>query len=221
VLSSNETAQVKVPSVIGFTQDAAERAIRQAGLKPVVETKVSDRTPQTVLSQDPSAGEMVDTDSEVTITVAKAPRQVEVPSVAGQTVDEATATLNEAGLSLGNVDEQESDQTEGTIIGQNPTAGSSVDKGTPVDVVVAVAPSPSPTPNVTVTDYTCESLGHAQGELDKAGFDVVISNTPQFNEQCPQPNKVASQDPTSGSFPPGTTVTLVPTTTESPSPEGQ
>jgi beta-lactam-binding protein with PASTA domain len=91
-----------------------------------------------------------------------------------------------------------------------------VDRGTKVDVVVA---SPPPTPTaVPIKDYTCQPLKHAQDELTRDGFNVVVSTTPQFNEQCPQSDKVASQDPTSGSFPPGTTVTLVPSTKESPSP---
>ena len=220
VLSSNQTAQVRVPDVTGFTQDAAMQRIREAGLKPVAgPPKVSDQAPGTVLSQDPPADQLVDKGSEVTITVAKAPKQVDVPSVVGQTVDQATTTLTDAGLKLGTPTDQESDQPAGTILSQDPPAGSTVDKGTPVDVVVAVAPAtPSPT-NVTVTDYTCESLGHAQGELEKAGFNVVISDTAQFNPSCPEPNKVAAQDPSSGSFPEGTTVTLVPSTNESPTPE--
>jgi beta-lactam-binding protein with PASTA domain len=220
VLSSNQTAQVKVPDVVGFREDAAVRTLKDAGLKPVAgPPKVSDQAPGTVLSQDPPADQLVDKGSDVTITVAKAPKQVDVPSVVGQTVDQATTTLTDAGLKLGNPTDQESDQPAGTILSQDPPAGSTVDKGTPVDVVVAVAPAtPSPT-NVTVTDYTCESLGHAQGELEKAGFNVVISDTAQFNPSCPEPNKVAAQDPASGSFPEGTTVTLVPSTNESPTPE--
>jgi eukaryotic-like serine/threonine-protein kinase len=219
VLSSNQTNQVRVPDVVGFTQDAATRTISDAGLNPVVEPRVSDKTPGNVIEQDPSQGKLVDEGSDVTLFVAKAPRQIEVPNVVGQTVDQATATLHEAGLDIGNVDEQESDQTEGEILSQNPLEGTPVTKGTPVDVVVAVAPaSPSPT-LVEVTDYTCESLGKAQGDLGKAGFNVVISENAQFNPACPEPNKVAAQDPSSGSFPEGTTVTLFPTTTESPTPE--
>jgi eukaryotic-like serine/threonine-protein kinase len=214
VLSSNnnQTAPVRVPDVTGFTQVAAINTLKQAGLNPKPTTKVSDRAPGTVLSQDPPAGKLVDKGSDVTIVIAKAPRQVQVPSVIGQTVDQARALL-EPDLTLGHVTQQPSDQTEGTILDQNPLAGTTVDKGTPVDVVVA-----SPRPNITITDYTCQPLKHAQDELTKAGFNVVVSSTPQFNEQCPQPDKVASQDLTSGSFPPGTTVTLVPSTNESPSP---
>jgi serine/threonine-protein kinase len=217
VLSSNNTGttQVRVPDVTGFTETAAVNRLKEAGLHAVPRTKISDRSPGTVLSQDPTGGTSVKKGSDVTIVIAKAPKQVQVPDIVGQTVDEARSTLG-SDLSIGHVGQQESDQTEGTILSQNPPAGSTVDKGTPIDVVVA---SPPPTPTaVPVTDYTCEPLKHAQDELTKDGFNVVVSSTPQFNEQCPQPDKVASQDPTSGSFPPGTTVTLVPSTNESPSP---
>jgi serine/threonine protein kinase len=219
LLSSNESTQVRVPDVVGFTQTAAEQTLRDAGLKPVTETRASDQAPGIVLEQDPPKSELVDRGAEVTIVVSKARRQVDVPTVVGQTVDEATATLNDAGLKLGKTTEQESSETEGTIIEQSPTAGTPVDKGTPVDVVVAI-PTPTPT-TIPISDHTCESLTGAQNELEKAGFDVVISDTAQFNEQCPQPNKVAAQDPTGGSFEPGTTVTLVPSTNVSPSPGGE
>jgi serine/threonine-protein kinase len=217
LLSTNDTAQVKVPNVIGFTQDAAVQQLKDKGLTATIDTKTTDRAPPgTVFQQDPAAGELVDNGSEVTLTVARAPKQVQVPDLSGMTVDQARTALQDAGLDLGTVDQQESTETEGTIVSQSPGAGSAVDKGTPVDVVVATPPAtPSPT-NVAVTDFTCQSLNHAQHELERAGFNVVVSDTPQLNEACPQANKVASQNPSSGSFPPGTTVTLVPTATSSP-----
>jgi serine/threonine-protein kinase len=163
-----------------------------------------------VIEQKPVGGSLAEREGEVTITVAKAPKQIEMPSVVGQTVVGATATLQDAGLDLGEVSEQESTEAEGTVISQNPVAESQVDKGTQVDVVVAIAPASPPPTDILITDHTCQSLSAAQNELERAGFDVVIAETPQSNPSCPQPNKVASQDPSSGSFPPGTTVTLVP-----------
>ena len=213
-LASNETQQVRVPNVIGLTKTAAQSTISDRGLNPVVETTPSDRPPGTVIEQKPVGGSLAERGSDVTITVARAPKQIEIPSVVGQTVAQATATLQDAGLNLGEVSEQESTEAEGTVISQNPVAETQVDKGTRVDVVVAIAPaSPSPT-EIPITDQTCQSLPAARNELERGGFDVVIAETPQFNPSCPQSNKVASQDPSSGSFPPGTTVTLVPSTRE-------
>jgi serine/threonine-protein kinase len=212
--ASNETQQVRVPNVIGLTRNAAQSTISDHRLNPVVETTPSDKPPGTVIEQKPVGGSLAERGSEVTITVAKAPKQIEMPSVVGQTVVEATATLQDAGLNLGEVSEQESSEAVGTVISQNPVAESQVDKGTWVDVVVAIAPASPPPTDILITDHTCQSLSAAQNELERAGFDVVIAETPQSNPSCPQPNKVASQDPSSGSFPPGTTVTLVPSTKE-------
>ncbi|HEX2424343.1 MAG TPA: Stk1 family PASTA domain-containing Ser/Thr kinase [Actinomycetota bacterium] len=215
--SNNQAVQVTVPDVVGKSQADATSALDGVGLTLVVgDSKPSKQPAGTVLTQDPAQGQRVDEGSKVTVVIAKAFKQIAVPSLVGQTVDQATATLQSVGLDIGRVDHQESDQTAGQILSQSPSAGSSVDRGTKVDVVVA---SPPPTPTaVPIKDYTCQPLKHAQDELTRDGFNVVVSTTPQFNEQCPQSDKVASQDPTSGSFPPGTTVTLVPSTKESPSP---
>ncbi|MGZ4147630.1 MAG: PASTA domain-containing protein, partial [Actinomycetota bacterium] len=215
--SNNQTVQVTVPNVVDKSQADATSALHKVGLALVVgDSKASKQPAGTVLSQDPPQGQRVDKGSKVTVVVAKPIKQVPVPSIVGQTVDQATATLQSVGLDIGHVDHQESAQTPGQILSQSPASGMSVDRGTKIDVVVA---SPPPTPSaVPITDFTCEPINHAQEELTKDGFNVVVSSTPQFNEQCPQPDKVASQDPTSGSFPPGTTVTLVPSTNESPSP---
>jgi serine/threonine-protein kinase len=169
-----------------------------------------------VISQDPPGGSLADQGSKVTIVVSKGQKQVTVPDLSGLTVDEARAKLGKD-LTLGNVTEQESTQPQGTIVSQSPPAGSTANRGDPVDVVVAKA-APSPTP-IPVTDFTCESLGHAESELEHDGFQVETSSTPQFNPSCPQDGKVAAQSPSSGSFPPGTVITLTPTTKESPTPE--
>ena len=214
LLASNETQQVRVPNVIGLTTNAAKSTISDRGLNPVVETTSSHKPPGTVIDQKPVGGSRAEDGSDVTLTVAKAPRQIEIPSVVGQTVVEATATLQDAGLDLGEVSEQESAVAVGTVISQNPVAESQVDKGTRVDVVVAIAPASPPPTDILITDHTCQSLSAAGNELERAGFHVVIAETPQSNPSCPQPNKVAYQDPSTGSFPPGTTVTLVPSTKE-------
>jgi serine/threonine protein kinase len=216
LLSSNQGAQVKVPSVTGFTQDAATTALRDKGFTVEPQQKFSAQPTGIVISQDPPGGSLADQGSKVTIVVSKGQKQVTVPDLSGLTVDEARTKLGKD-LTLGNVTEQESTQPEGTIVSQSPPAGSTANKGDPVDVVVAKA-APSPTP-IPVTDFTCESLGHAESELEHDGFQVETSSTPQFNPSCPQDGKVAAQSPSSGSFPPGTTITLTPSTKESPTPE--
>ena len=216
LLSSNQTAQVRVPDVTGSTQDFATRTLRAKGLKVDPQPKFSAQPEGIVVSQDPAANTLVDKNSTVTIFVSKGQKQVTVPDLTGLTTDEARTKLGKD-LVLGTISKQPSTEPEGTIVSQSVPAGSTVDKGTAIDVVVA-EPQPSPTP-IPVTDFTCESLGHAQSELEHEGFNVVVSGEPQFNPSCPDNGKVAAQNPSSGSFPPGTTITLTPSTKESPTPE--
>ncbi len=214
---NDRPVQVRVPNVIGFTQGAAESAIRAAGLKPVVRTRVTSNPADygNVIDQIPAGDALVRRGDTVTITVGKAPKQVDVPDLTGMTQDEARAALEARGLNLGNVTTAPSPQLTGTVIDQNPAPGTPVSKGSSVDIVLSEGPQP-----ITVPDEVCQSLGHAQSELEKMGFRVVISDTQvQFNPDCPELNHVAAQEPAGGTpAHKGDTVTLIPTTNVSPTP---
>ena len=63
--------------------------------------------------------------------------QVRVPSVVQIALAEARAILEKEGLKLGNADDEESEMTPGTVLRQTPEEGTSVARGSSVDVVVA------------------------------------------------------------------------------------
>ena len=71
---------------------------------------------------------------------------VDVPLLAGQTRDEARDTLVAAGLQLGLVSQEPSDQPQGTVIRSTPAAGTTVRAGSQVDIVLSAGPTPTPTP---------------------------------------------------------------------------
>jgi eukaryotic-like serine/threonine-protein kinase len=75
--------------------------------------------------------------------------QVEVPTLVGQTREEAVRTLDAAGLRLGAVTEEPSAQDDGTVIRSNPSAGATVASGSAVALVLSSGPTPSPTPSPT------------------------------------------------------------------------
>ena len=65
------------------------------------------------------------------------PAAVAVPSVLGFTIEEGTKSIEGSGLIVGEIVEMPSDQPNGTILEQNPTSGTQVVQGSPVDLVVA------------------------------------------------------------------------------------
>lgn len=104
----------------------------------------------TVIRQVPSAGQEALKASEVTLIISQGPEEPEpqpepeptttvtvVPELVGQSVDDAVAALEEAGLALGDVEEDESDEPAGTVIESNPEAGEEVEQLTAVDLVVS------------------------------------------------------------------------------------
>ena len=220
LLQDNATL-VKVPDVRGFTQDAATRTLKDAGFEVTAEFQVTTNQADVgdVIKQSPDPGTLLEKGKTVTITVGKAPKQVDVPNLVGMTEDAARTAITDAGLKVGTVTPQADPAPAGEVIGQSPPAGQTVNKGSTVDIVVSSGPQ-----QVTVPDVVCESLGKAQSELEKAGFHPVISEETQFNLECPKNGQVAAQDPPgNSSASSGSTVTLiqstdVPPTSPSPTP---
>jgi len=197
---------VTVPKVTGLTEADATAALTRLHLVPKsVPQADATATPGTVITQNPASGASAHEGDTVTITVAKAPRQVPVPSVIGQTVDEARATLKAANLTLGAQTQAASDTVPtGQIISQNPTADTPVNQNTPVDVVISTGPS-----QVKVPDVTCFSYGHAKAVLAQAGLNIANGGSAPPNASCPQANRVAVQDPPADSMvASGSTVTV-------------
>ncbi|MGH2576782.1 MAG: PASTA domain-containing protein, partial [Actinomycetota bacterium] len=213
-LLSTNTDSVKVPDVLGFTEEAATRTLRDAGFEVTTESRVTTDQAKIgeVIEQSPDPDSFLQEGETVTITVGKRPAQVEVPPLTGLTQEEAVAALEAAHLTPGTPTTQPSEEPEGTVVSQNPLPGEMVDKNSTVDIVLSEGPT-----EVTVPDVVCESLGKAESELEKAGFQVTISEDTQFNFECPKEGRVAAQDPSgNSSASAGDTVTLIPSTDVSP-----
>ena len=189
------TSPVPVPTVIGFTQDRAEEAIKAVHLVPDVRFKVSDTVkPGKVVDQTPVAGTTLAPGSTVTIFVAKAPTTVSVPDVTLMTVDDATIALTDVGLVLGTTTSAASDTVPvDQIVSQEPPANTQAPKGSAVDVVVSTGPGTVEVPNVT-----CLPFGAAVAKLNQLGLNGVTAGQTTTNPLCPNPNRVALQDPAAG-----------------------
>jgi serine/threonine-protein kinase len=117
-------------------EDATSR-LQDAGFEVEVTEREDDSAdPGTVLMQDPY-NQRAPRGSTVTITVAKRPPQVQVPSVGGSSLADATATLRGAGLQVAATEQPVTDPSQdGTVIGQDPAPGTEVRRGSRVNLVV-------------------------------------------------------------------------------------
>lgn len=149
-----------------------------------------------------------------TQTQTESEQPVVVQNVCGKLQEEAQSELEAQGLYMFVIQEQKSDQPEGTVLNQDPVGGSEVSAGTTINVIVAG------TENVDFTDSESQSeqndvpVPNVVGKLEKdasstlsaAGFKV--SKTYKYDDSV-DAGKVVSQSPRGGNAQKGSTVTIV------------
>jgi serine/threonine-protein kinase len=138
---SSGTAQVPVPRVRGLTQAEAVKRLTGAGLTVVVQSSPEGGGSGRVSAQQPRAGTKVGPGSQTTLTVGGA-GQIKVPSVTGQSEEQAVKTLSGAGLAV-TVAVQPTGEAgaDGRVRAQRPHAGTQMGRGGGVTVVVSRVPA--------------------------------------------------------------------------------
>ena len=136
LLVSDGPELISVPDVTGLSQGSAESELQNAGLRTAVQEE-SDEPEGNVIAQDPSGGAQVDRGTTVTIAVSIGRPQSDVPNVVGLSQRDATAQLGNAGLAPVVRERPTSDPAEdGMVIDQRPGAGSEVDEGAQVLLII-------------------------------------------------------------------------------------
>ncbi|WP_344247841.1 Stk1 family PASTA domain-containing Ser/Thr kinase [Isoptericola hypogeus] len=120
--------------------------------------------------------------------------QVEVPTlVATVTPAEAQREIEDAGLVYDEETDTESDEDEGTFLGQSPSGGQTVDRGTTVVVTFAAGPEAI---EGGVPDVTGMSRDDAEQAITDAG--LVVGSVSQRNSGSVSEGDVVTTDPEPG-----------------------
>uniref|UniRef100_A0AAU1LU80 non-specific serine/threonine protein kinase n=1 Tax=Streptomyces sp. NBC_00148 TaxID=2903626 RepID=A0AAU1LU80_9ACTN len=203
VVVSTGAPKVEVPDVVDESADSARKALEDKGFTVNVKTAESDKSPDTVISQDPAGGSKAEKDTEVTITVAKEATQ-NVPGVVGRSFADAEAQLKGVGFANVSRTDVDSDQAAGTVIEQTPEANSKQPKN--VQIVLKVSKGPAEPEQVTIPgDIVGKRYQDAKGALEGLGLVVALApNSPD------NPNALVMRaDPgANAQAPKGSTVTL-------------
>jgi serine/threonine-protein kinase len=144
-------AQGTVPNVVGYSLAQAISALRNAGFNPNPTIVPSDAPQNQVIHQDPAPGTKATKGSSVALQVSNGPPQVSVPSVVGETAQQAVSDLEGAGFHVTQqpVSVDSADQ-DGIVQQQNPDGGTSATKGSTVTIEVGQF-SPAPPTTSTTT----------------------------------------------------------------------
>ncbi len=195
---SSGPAEGAVPDVVGEQTDDAVAAVEEAGFEAKVTEVFADEEEGIVVEQDPAAGGNLREGATVELSASKGREPVEVPDVVGTTSSEATAALRDAGLEA-NLVSVPSRRPAGTVIAQNPRAGSTVDSGSSVRLNVSqspgttttttttteqttTAPEPTPAPGI-VPDAVGQELSEGARAFGDEGLKVAVSYVPSQEAQ--------------------------------------
>lgn len=129
------------------------------------------------------------------------PSTVPVPDVAGLSAADGQTALEAAGLVATPEEQETADVEAGLVIGTDPAAGTEVQLGSTVTMMVSAAPATVPVP-----DVAGRAAADAQAALEAAGF--VVTSTEQASGDV-EAGFVISTNPSAGiEVAPGTTVDM-------------
>jgi serine/threonine-protein kinase len=192
-----------VPDVVGGTEEEARSTLDEAGFTNVSsEQRASDDEPGTVVETDPVADTEIPLGEEIVLYVSSGPEAVDIPDVSGQSEAEAISTLNGEGFENVTPESTPSnDVAQGTAIGTDPPAGSSVDPAEEITLRISSGPE-----QVQIPDLLGMTRTGAESALSQEGLSASFQEQEDANAPA---GTVISQAPAAGqTVNPGTTVTV-------------
>ncbi len=193
----------EVPELAGTAWEDAENQLGALTLPATREDESSESVEAgLVIRTEPGAGEIVDTNTPVTVFVSTGREAVRVPDVVNMQLDEARTAITEAGLSPGTETRQNSPTVAaGTVLSTNPEGGGSAEAGSAVNFVISSG-------NVTLPDLTGQSLQAASDYLGTSSLQLRAIPVPDASCASQPGSPVIRQSLAPGDVPQGSEVEL-------------
>jgi serine/threonine-protein kinase len=183
--------EVEMPDLVGRTLPQAELISQQAGLTIAVTERAYSPTvsQDIVLSQDQPPGKRVKRGRRIGVVLSLGAQLVTVPDLVRRTLQEAQLALEGSGLQAGTLQEGHDEIAKaGTVIRQDPPAGSRVPLDTPVLMVISRGPA-----QVEMPSLVGRTLADARLLLEERG--LVITHLRTLATTAAEPGTVLEQSP--------------------------
>ena len=165
------SSKAKVPDMSDMTYKEAKNTAEKSGFKVEKGKRVysSEIAEGHVVEQDPAGGEEAKKGTTIKLNLSKGSKEGTVPNIVGQDYKKVDKKLKKAGYKLGIVKSETSNKPEGTILTQDPEAGTNADKGTKINITISDGKGKD---KGTVPSVTGKSLEEAKSAITNAGFKV-------------------------------------------------
>ena len=190
---STEKTVVEVPDLEGFSVSQAKAALKEKGLEfaKAGEESSDDVDKGDITRTDPEAGTKVEPGSTVQVYISSGKGDISVPSVIGDSEEEAKATLEAAGFDVETRSDYSDSVEKGKVMIQTPEADTKGKEGDTVTITISLG-----TETIDVPDVTNKSQSAAQSTLENSGLSAgSISEEPS---DTVKKGNVISADPAAG-----------------------
>ena len=191
-LTQEEEDTVEVPDLRGRTEEEAKKILNdmELGIKVDPERQPSNQYEEgQIMAQDKEPGTEVDKNTTITVTISSGEeaKTTTVPDVVNREESEAEQMIRDANLTVAHGEAQYDDNVaEGNVISSNPVAGTEIEEGQTVTIVVSLGQKPA-----TVPDIRGMSAADAEAALSAEG--LVGSASEDYSDTV-EAGKVISQD---------------------------
>lgn len=168
---SQNTGNIKVPSVMGMTLEEAEKVAKENGaVIEVLEYREGEGEDGKIIEQSPKADMTVATLEKISVVISgKEPSEIVLEDYKGRDFDSVEKELVKMGLKVIKSEEESDSASEGEIVRQTPGAKAKLEKGASVTLYVAKAKDEE---EVMVPQVVSKTYDEAKSELESAGFKV-------------------------------------------------
>ncbi|WP_311492609.1 Stk1 family PASTA domain-containing Ser/Thr kinase [uncultured Anaerococcus sp.] len=146
--------EIEVPTVVNLAEDQAVNQLEKRGFRANISryAESDEYEKGKVMSQDPESSTRAKKGTIVNLVISSG-REVKVPELKNMNLSQAEETLKDLGLKIGTTSTDYSNNVEkDLVIRQVPVAGSSVQSGSEVNVVISVGKEDT-TENIKVGNY--------------------------------------------------------------------
>jgi eukaryotic-like serine/threonine-protein kinase len=197
------TTDIEMPNVVDKDRSDATAILLNSGFATpdVVEVTRDDKTPGTVVSQTPSAGQRVKASVKIVLTVNLGATSDFPPNVVGLNADDAETLIKSRGFTAQRVLQTSTDVPEGQVISQDPQPDKLTQKGKQIIIRVS-----SGGKDIILPDFSNRPADQVLQQLTALKLN---STTVRETSDTVDAEKVIRTDPPPGKIKEGATVTVV------------
>ncbi len=136
--TEEESGKVEMPKVVGRQIEEVKTELLGLGLMPEIAYKETDEYEAgLVLECNIGIGQMVDSKTDITLTVSAGASGVEVPNVVGMSTAQGVSNLEQKGFVVNKTESYDAEVAKGDIISQSPEAGIKAPSGSAVTIRIS------------------------------------------------------------------------------------